>query len=54
VSSGFADAELAAKSNYVSQREAELRVLTSNKLMKGLDRLDVEVSSMSGMLQLAA
>jgi predicted glycoside hydrolase/deacetylase ChbG (UPF0249 family) len=51
---GFADAELAAKSKYVNQREAELRVLTSNKLLKGLDRLDVEVSSMSGMLQLAA
>ena len=51
---GFADAELAAKSNYVGQREAELRVLTSSKLIKGLDRLDVEVSSMSSVLPLAA
>jgi predicted glycoside hydrolase/deacetylase ChbG (UPF0249 family) len=43
---GYADADLAAKSNYVRQREAELGVLTSDKLKNGLSKLDVEVGSM--------
>lgn len=43
---GFADADLAAKSNYVRQREVELAVLTSDKLKNGLNKLDVEVGSM--------
>jgi chitin disaccharide deacetylase len=51
---GFADDELTMKSTYVRQRETELRVLTSSKLVRGLDHLDVEVSSMSSMSQLAA
>jgi predicted glycoside hydrolase/deacetylase ChbG (UPF0249 family) len=51
---GFADASLAAKSKYVRQREAELRVLTSSKLATGLDHLDAEVASMSTMHLVAA
>jgi predicted glycoside hydrolase/deacetylase ChbG (UPF0249 family) len=43
---GYADADLAARSNYVRQREAELGVLTSDKLKNGLTKLDVEVGSM--------
>jgi chitin disaccharide deacetylase len=45
----FADAELAAKSKYVRQREAELGVLTSAKLAKGLRDLDVEVGSIASL-----
>lgn len=44
---GFADERLAAKSNYVRQREVELGVLTSDKLLNGLRKLDVEVGSMT-------
>jgi predicted glycoside hydrolase/deacetylase ChbG (UPF0249 family) len=51
---GFSDASLAARSKYVRQREAELRVLTSSKLAKGLGQLDAEVASMSEMNLVAA
>jgi predicted glycoside hydrolase/deacetylase ChbG (UPF0249 family) len=51
---GFADASLAEKSKYVRQREAELRVLTSGKLAKGLDHLDAEVASISSLNLVAA
>jgi chitin disaccharide deacetylase len=44
---GFADAELATKSKYVRQRETELGVLTSAKLMKGLNDLDVELGAIA-------
>lgn len=45
----YADAELAAKSVYVRQRERELSVLTSSQLMKGLRRLDVELASIGSL-----
>ncbi|HEV8447346.1 MAG TPA: ChbG/HpnK family deacetylase [Gemmatimonadaceae bacterium] len=51
---GFADASLAEKSKYVRQREAELRVLASSKLAKGLGHLDAEVASMSAINLVAA
>lgn len=51
---GFGDATLAEKSKYVRQREAELRVLSSSKLAKGLGHLDAEVASMSAVNLVAA
>jgi predicted glycoside hydrolase/deacetylase ChbG (UPF0249 family) len=46
---GLVDDELAPKSKYVRQREVELSVLTSDKLMRGLDRLDVELGRMGSL-----
>ncbi len=45
----YVDAELAAKSVYVRERERELRVLMSSTLMKGLHRLDVELASIASL-----
>lgn len=45
----YADDALAATSKYVRQRERELEVLTSTKLTKGLQRLDVEVAPISSI-----
>jgi chitin disaccharide deacetylase len=46
---GYADSELAAMSKYVKQREHELKVLTSTKLMKGLQRMDIDLISASSL-----
>jgi predicted glycoside hydrolase/deacetylase ChbG (UPF0249 family) len=46
---GYADDALAARSKYVRQRERELQVLTSTKLTKGLQRLDVGVAPISSI-----
>jgi predicted glycoside hydrolase/deacetylase ChbG (UPF0249 family) len=46
---GYADAELATSSTYVKQRERELITLTSTELMKGLQRMDIEIISASSL-----
>ena len=44
-----ADADLAARSSYVKQRERELKTLTSTELMKGLQRMDIEIIAASSL-----
>lgn len=48
---GYADDELAAKSNYVEQRERELRTLCSDELSAGLRELQIEVVGAPALLE---
>lgn len=47
---GYADAELATKSNYVEQREKELRILCSAELATELRALQIEIVGVSALL----